>query len=366
MDRIELGPETGFGSQRSVTWVTKDGSIIQIGYVSTRQIESKNVAITVRGVGGFINLDDLEKLAKENEIKTGGSSTWSENLAELLRQNISGYVDQWNHRNPPSPAVIDVRHAYKRTKPIFKLSAEIGEPKSLTIKVREAIAFEQECRRRKFPFSAVVAGKFDEGTEATNANVTYEDTDSIQVAVRWSNPKNPDIAHDTNAVKVEPGPRTKGAEWTAFGGSAAAQDQWASWTTKVPDGATHFNAVVIYTDTMENTPANGGADVPIVIGSFSGQLRHVTGDRWEWEITPNPNDLFKTRAGWLRTPKEFAEVTTETQTVVRDRTGYQVQARPAGLSPNATPEANQVIIDAAIKERLINSNLDTGYDIVPR
>jgi hypothetical protein len=115
---------------------------------------------------------------------------------------------------------------------MFKLSAEIDK-KTLTIKVLEGKAFDAESRSQGYPFKEVVEGSHGKGDKFA------QDTDSLQVAVRWSSEKEKDVGHATNALSADK-VRENAAEWT-FGGKK--KEEWASWTTAVPDGATHLEVI---------------------------------------------------------------------------------------------------------------------------
>lgn len=49
-----------------------------------------------------------------------------------------------------------------------------------------------------------------------------------------------------------------------------------------------------------------------------------------------------------------------------DKTGYTIEARPKGLKPELSFIEGNTIIKEAFKKKTIGSELDTGYDIVPR
>jgi hypothetical protein len=86
-----------------------------------------------------------------------------------------------------------------------------------------------------------------------------------------------------------------------------------------------------------------------------------------WKIKANPNDVFKAREKEPK-PKEFAAILAATQKTLKEKTGYVLRERPVGLSLKKTKEQNQKIItdEADPKNKLINTELDTGYDIVGR
>ena len=137
---------------------------------------------------------------------------------------------------------------------IFTLSATVGT--DLTIRIIERKRFNALATNIGFPFQAVVAGVFQ------GNNLGYQDTDSAQVAVRWINPTTADLGHATNAASTAEGKRTKGADWD-FTGMPGSRNKPGTevgyWTTGKPAGATHFDAVIVYTDVLYNTPASAEA-----------------------------------------------------------------------------------------------------------
>lgn len=138
--------------------------------------------------------------------------------------------------HPSGLAVTEVVHIFKYDTErgirlvVFKLFAKISDG-NLTITVMEDRAFELQVRQRRFTFHATVAGA-PEGD-----NERGKDTDSLQVAVRWSTATKKDVGHDTNAMPAD-GPRDVGANWPTFGGTAKGRDEWRSWKTGVPREAT--------------------------------------------------------------------------------------------------------------------------------
>ena len=77
-------------------------------------------------------------------------------------------------------------------------------------------------------------------------------------------------------------------------------------------------------------------------------------------LTFNPGDTNATIDVWV------------TDEDVNDsKTGYALEARPAGITNGQSPMdnnrfQNQAIIDAAVTNRIINTNVDTGFDIKRR
>jgi hypothetical protein len=226
----------------------------------------------------------------------------------------------------------------------LKLSVEISKGE-LTVKVQEGADFEKASRG--FGFREIVSGVRD------GKNTDYKDTDSLQVALLWSSTTNKDVAHATNAIAVEAGPRKMGASWIFQNGSA-------SWTKAVPEGATHFEAVMVYTDTILGTPYNGGGDLPVIVGAFSGDLSDG-----KWNITANADLVTKPRQA-TPNPTEYAKIVAETKKTLMDKTSYKLQERPEGLTSDDSEKNFQTLDNAYKKSKTINGYQDTGYDIVPR
>src|SRR5205823_4922817 len=190
--------------------------------------------------------------------------------------------------------------------------------------------FQREARGQQFPWDAVLSGVHK------GLNEGYKDTDSMQVAVRWGNADNKDLGHDTNAISADKA-REKGAEWK-FGGKAPKET--AEWTAKkIPDEATRVDIIIIYTDTLINTPGNtaGGADLPLIIGSFTLERKDKDSP---WTIKSNPDDVFKPQKT-KPDPADYEKLIKQTQDKLKEKTGYELRARPAGLSPKKTRAQNQ-------------------------
>jgi hypothetical protein len=271
---------------------------------------------------------------------------------------VGGGDDKPADEKPGDKTVTEVPHIYKYDKargvgtdPVFKLQPQI-DGNNLTIKVEEGKAFKKEATDKRFPWGAVLSGLH------TGDNAHYKDTDSMQVAVRWGNADKKDLGHATNAQSADKA-RAKGAEWK-FGGKPGAQT--AEWSTKIPDEATRVDIIIIYTDTLFNTPGNGGGDLPIIIGSYTLERKDA---KTPWTIKSNPDDLFKPQKT-APDPKDYDKIIKDTQDKLKEKTGYELRARPEGLSPKKTRAANKKIIDAAVTAGTINGPLDTGFDIVPR
>jgi hypothetical protein len=197
------------------------------------------------------------------------------------------------------------------------------------------------------------------------------------VAVRWSNAEVKDLGHDTNAAPLlipdTKKRRTFGAKWEVTGTKGA---HTATWSTKVPPGATHVEVVLVYTDIALNTPANtatiGQGDAPVVIGSFTGDLGAggwtIAFNQADWTAPYTPAKKYWNSRHYPWQP-DYPGMLASARKVLMEKTGYELQARPAGLTTTSTDAAKlkaKSVIQAAFDKGLINSLLDTGYDIVPR
>jgi RHS repeat-associated protein len=232
---------------------------------------------------------------------------------------------------------VEIKHAFrlnasdsKKTPVMFKLSVTLNGDNSLTIKLQEGKDFDKEARQGGFPFDAVVAGAH------TGRNAKFQDTDSVQVAVRWENQKGEDVGHETNAKA--PGKRPVGAEWK-FTGSEEKKDMVATWTTKTkaPAEAVQMEVIILYTDALYEHP-----DLSLIIGSFSAMRKD---DKTPWTIKDNPGDMFQPvlRRDEPRTEEQIAKAQKNTEDILLKKTGYK------------------------LKHRLeVNTYYDTGYDIIIR
>jgi RHS repeat-associated protein len=313
----------------------------------------------------WVTPDPLGLTAGSNPNRYGGNSPTN-------ATDPSGLVE----------ADMDVKHVFKekdwsRGQVLLNLSAKI-EGGNLTIKVLEGKGFRKAVNPSDWPFRAVVAGTFDKNS---GRNVTFKDTDSLQVEVRWT--KNvvvhqvqplgyrvvkEDVGHDSNVVPPKKGfgdPRKQGADWV-FGVDKKTKMQFATWSPKekVPQGATHLDVIIVYTDAKYGTPAEPfGGDFPIIVGSFSADLKNG-----KWTIKANPKDVFKPREK-EPDPKEYAKIDKDTRDKLLEKTGYELSPRPKGLAKAKTKaEAKKAIDDALgqLANKEINSKSDTGSDIVKR
>jgi RHS repeat-associated protein len=272
----------------------------------------------------------------------------------------------------PPPATIHVKNAWNENSEdvVLDVSAYIAQDgQTLTIKVYEGEKFKDAAGEYKF--YAVMGAD-------PNRN---EDTDSVQVAVRWTDNAWNDVGHATNA---KPANKRRGtgknaaAEWERS--DEPEGSQWVSWTRQVPKGATHLEIVVVATDVLmqppfDTTKNNHYGDLPAVIGSFSGDL--IAG---EWQIKANPGDVIQPwpgkdvihkRGGPKPVQAEYAGILDRVNTLLRANTGYSLKARPVALENIRGPskeidkrEIQQRLRDAA-EAKEINNEYDTGFDIDP-
>lgn len=120
----------------------------------------------------------------------------------------------------------------------------------------------------------------------------------------------------------------------------------------------HLEVIVVYTDSIFGSAKTAG-DLPLVIGSFTGDL-----DRGVWKIKANPEDVFRPQAE-QPTGDKFAGLLKNTNDKLRDKTGYELRSRPAELLPYDR-SGNPGKVKDAFEMKKINTELDTGYDIIRR
>ena len=217
-----------------------------------------------------------------------------------------------------------------------------------------------------------------------------KDSDSGQVAVRWTDKDGNVIDSDTNAQAIS-GDRRVAAKWTE------GRHDILSWSTEeVPEGATHVEIVLIYTDVSGGNPATCAsgflpacpknptyvnADVPVILGYWTGDLDLETN---KWKIVP---DKSKITQPMERNPTaaEVLEMIANVAKFVEDHTGYKMAQRAgndvdllykAALAEWAGPNTDETLLKQyrawidealakAIKDKKIkNTPADTGYDIV--
>jgi hypothetical protein len=226
------------------------------------------------------------------------------------------------------------------------------------------------------------AGQFGFFGAMDGSEPKFWDTDSAQTAVTFADATPKEVGKDTNAVsaaKARPSAANCAAKWDRTP-AAGKQPNRVGWTTSVPKTAVHMEALVVYSDTLYNTPAdaadkNYNGDMHMIIASWSADLKAGA-----WTITANAGDTFPPQAAGP-TIKEIVATVAATTKLVKTKTGYAVAARPATLDGISSPadDANgaQGINDkvaAAQKAGLINPpaprtgrlSHDTGFDVVPR
>lgn len=202
----------------------------------------------------------------------------------------------------------------------------------------------------------------------------FADTDSGQTAVRWSKQGTADVGHDTNAKAL--GVRGKAADWPHQEGTKP--NRLIYWETDIPTVADHVEVVLVYTDALFDTNAQRrnnqkpqrAGDVPIVIGSWSGDLQ----EDGKWKFTKNAGDLFVHQDKYP-TFAQISAFTTAAKGVVNTKTGYTLKERPATLAGIPITDAAKITaaIDLAVTKKQINPpptghphSHDTGFDILRR
>jgi hypothetical protein len=243
-----------------------------------------------------------------------------------------------------------------------------GEPKpgetgaKLRVTLKERTGY--EAASDGYDFFKVLDGSYP----------VFKDTDSAQVAVRWSKQGTADLGHDTNAKAG--GLRTSSADWTQ--GNVTKPNRDAYWETDIPTDATHVEVVLVYNDMLmdtnaerqNNTTAQTPGDMPGVIGSWSGD-RQADGT---WTFTANNGDVFQHQADYPTNAQVTAGITSA-KNVVNTKTGYTLQERPATLAGIAI--TNSAAINTAINTAVTNKQInpppeghdrshDTGFDIIRR
>lgn len=187
------------------------------------------------------------------------------------------------------------------------------------------------------------------------------DRDSAQVAVAWWQDAAAKIpcatgARITNARKQDPA-SMQAADWTLVKGTKRVNgivDDSAYWETDIPKDANKVNIVLVWTDALNMKPKDHAdtnrdtraqGDAPLIIGSWSGSISK-NGD---WIFTINQADLTKSNLGTTGkedypTAQQISTIVSQSKTVVRSRTGYQLKERDFSATRDS----------------------DTGFDIVPR
>jgi RHS repeat-associated protein len=266
-----------------------------------------------------------------------------------------------NYTDPSGLEKIEYEYPFnKKGHVVLNLSVDIRSNK-LAIELLEGKEF--HTYEHIFNFYNIVEGSPN----------NFKDTDSAQVAVRWTNKEGKEVGYRTNASLSTMARGTgDAAEWTR--GTAEAPNRRVAWNSRVPDGATHVEVLVIYTDILYGTPhdaqnKNGNGDLPAIIGSWTGDWT----DKKGWKLVANSDELFKPLEGYPNV-EDYAKVIAQVRKTLKDKTGYNLVARPAGLEGlhyppqdtyRETKEKIEKIINEAVKKKQINSDLDTGFDIDP-
>ena len=227
-----------------------------------------------------------------------------------------------------------------------------------------------------YPFYNVMEGLGTTGSK---------DTDSLQVAVRWTDTVGgggTDVGHKTNAVpwidSVKKSVRQKGANWERGG---VGKEQWVSWEYgEVPSNAKHLDIVFVYTDVFLGNPSDWGqsnkGDLPVIVGSFSADLEDN-----KWAMKPITEE--KPWHDYFPDPNSYPEIYEKVKITLKDKTGYDLKPRPKALlqtidgketwiyKPGLTKEFNAKWIKSEIRkavtiDKAIRDEHDTGFDIIPQ
>jgi hypothetical protein len=273
-------------------------------------------------------------------------------------------------------APIEFKYPYRESKfPAIKSGVSTGQRKEgngdpkkgelisvLTVTIKKERGYSGGTN---YPFGSVLRG----------IDPDHNDTDSAQVAVRWSNQGNPDVGHDTNARAR--GVRPQSADWPDEK-NIGMKDHAVSWDTPIPANATKVEIVILYTDMLSSSnifrannknPQDKG-DVPGIIGSWTGKKQ----DNGKWEFTANNGDIYPQKSVYP-TNEEVVQSVKEAKDALLAKTGYKLVERPESLGGIPITE-QQKILDAivqAVKEGKINPlpdnkqlSADTGFDIIRR
>jgi RHS repeat-associated protein len=267
-----------------------------------------------------------------------------------------------NATDPSGLAKMDLPYPFKKGSKhiIFETSAEISnDGKTLTIKVTRGANYINH--NKGFAFFPAMDGSQNR----------FNDTDSAQVAVRWTDGNDKAVGYATNAKPADKrrgGKPGAGADWTRM---TSKQSKWVEWQTPVPEGATHLEVLMVYTDILFDTPARASrvlpyGDLPAIVASFSATKAHG-----KWSIKPNPNDLIQQQDGEPKLP-QFEERLLKIRAKLGKKTGFALHSRPGDLEGILGPtkeldsRAIAKIIREAARKKLINGYYDTGFDLVPK
>lgn len=251
---------------------------------------------------------------------------------------------------------------------IVSIAAEgEGDPKE-----REESQPKVRVRIREGEDWELAAGDYDFFEVMEGNNMDYEDTDSAQFAVKWMEGEK-ESGHYTNATRRRGGAdqkREKGAVWTI--GNKEPKKREVYRDVPIPEKADQVQIVIVYTDMLMNTNAHrfrgedpdgnkSQGDIPGVIGSWRGG-RTPDG---KWNFQKNANDIFPHQADFP-TMAQIRTLTTQAINVVKNNTGYILEERPSRLKGKTTEAKIRAAIAEALELKEINSDHDTGFDILLR
>ncbi len=262
---------------------------------------------------------------------------------------------------------------------VLDLTATINTHNTLEVRVDETRHYASAIAPN-YPFYDVMEGL---GSVSRNGRLN-RDTDSLQVAVRWTDTVGgggTDVGHKTNAVPwIAPGNkglRAKGATWER---GVAAKEKWLLWKYgDIPPTAKHLDIVLVYTDVLTGAPdewgENNSGDLPVIVGSFSADLRGK-----KWEMIPIPE--VKPWPTYFPNPNSYPAIYEEVKKRLKDKTGYDLKPRPEAFlqtinrketwiyRPGLTREFDRQWIRNQIRRAVatgeIHNEHDTGFDIIPR
>ncbi len=294
------------------------------------------------------------------------AQAWQAQTPEVVIGLLISSLGAGGKNAPQNSVTINVGDPFNNNNKdlFFKLSVSIDNNK-MSVKVLEQPGIQNlidgqwnknraPADKYKLPFDAIVAGA------QTGSNEDWMDTDSLQVATRWAKGDKM-MAQTTNAVKQ--GVRDTGADWSFD--HVASPNETATVSDTVADGPTKMNIVFVYTDVIWGPPSGStaadlGQDLPLIIGSISG-TKNADGT---WKLQVLPGDVTKLTGGYPK-PRVYSEIIETLGKTLAVRTGYELVARPTDLLPGNEQKSKVVeaLIEAAVKNKTINSTSDTGYDI---
>jgi uncharacterized protein RhaS with RHS repeats len=262
-----------------------------------------------------------------------GFEAGDDNLYRYVGNSPTDATDPSGLAKKDDEKMVEVKNLREitRNEVVFQVSALIYSDGSLTIKVKEAPGLTPH--KARFPFRAIVAG------EAFGDNEKGQDTDSVQVAVRWTDAKGNDVAYQTNAMLQ--GKRDRGAKWKFGSDKDGMEVATKTFDTTDASKATQLNVIVLYTDAIADKGLKN--DVSLVIASFEAKR---AGAPPAWTINAIPEDVFKGVASVRSLEDHRKDIQDKTEEVLEKRTGYGLRHRDG--NPNTC-----------------NTEWDTGYDIVP-